>query len=165
MSSVTVVNLVFPPGRRIHPDGFGYLIPRDTHGHVDVLGTVFDSCALGGQDAYASQSAPRFTKMTMMVRRDPSAATPVTQEQVLAHLTQHLAPSAPLPPPVYFRAHAMDGCIPTPTVGHVQRMRALREAVNAQWDGRLEVLGAGVGGVSVGDCIEQGRRAGAAWGA
>lgn len=162
-SSVTVVNIIFPPhGQPIHPDGFGYLIPRDAAGHVRVLGTVFDSCALAGQDEYASGDAPRFTKLTMMLRAEPGAP-PVAQDDALAHLTAHLAPRAPLPLPVFFQAHTMRDCIPTPTVGHVQRTKELREAVRREWGGRLEVLGAGVGGVSVGDCIEQGRQAGKAW--
>ncbi len=31
------------------------------------------------------------------------------------------------------------------------------------WDGRLDVIGAGVGGVSVGDCVQAGRNAGREW--
>ncbi|GJE85143.1 protoporphyrinogen oxidase [Phanerochaete sordida] len=164
-SSVTVVNLVFPPtapGQPIHPDGFGYLIPRDKDWNASVLGTVFDSCSLSAQDEYPSADAPRFTKLTMMIRAEPSSA-PVTQASVLAHLTQHLAPPHPLPAPVYFAANTMRGCIPTPTVGHVQRMKELRDAARREWGGRLELVGAGVGGVSVGDCIEQGRRVGRTW--
>lgn len=165
MSSVTVVNLVFPPmapNEKIHPDGFGYLIPRDKDGKAEVLGTVFDSCSLSAQDTYPTSDAPRFTKMTMMIRLEPSSA-PVTLDRVIAFLSEHLAPSTPLPQPVLFRAHALRDCIPTPSVGHVRRMAELRDAANKQWGGRLEVIGAGVGGVSVGDCIEQGRKAGDGW--
>lgn len=165
ISSVTVVNLIFPPtppGQPIHPDGFGYLIPRDKEWNGTVLGTVFDACALGGQDIYPSADSPKFTKMTMMVCAEP-LSPPVTQDAVLRYLTEHLAPTHPLPQPVYFSANVMQGCIPTPTVGHVQRMKELREAVQHQWDGRLEVIGAGVGGVSVGDCIGQGRQVGRSW--
>jgi protoporphyrinogen/coproporphyrinogen III oxidase len=158
---VTVANIIFPPGQRIHPDGFGYLVPRDAHGHVGVLGTIFDSCALDVQDAYASPGAPHFTKLTMMLRR---GAEPATQAHLLARLTEHLAPRAPLPQPVYFCAHDMVDCIPTPTVGHLQRTRELQHAAQKEWNGRLEIIGAGVGGVSVGNCVEQGREAGKAWG-
>ncbi|EKM57571.1 uncharacterized protein PHACADRAFT_182091 [Phanerochaete carnosa HHB-10118-sp] len=146
----------------IHPTGFGYLIPRDQDWNASVLGTVFDACALGGQDTYPSVDAPKFTKMTMMIRAEPSAP-PVTQDAVLAYLTEHLAPAHPLPRPVYFSANIMHECIPTPIVGHVQRMKELRNAVWREWGERLDVIGAGVGGVSVGDCIEQGRQVGRAW--
>lgn len=164
-SSVNVVNIVFPPtppDQPIHPEGFGYLIPRTADGHVEVLGTVFDSCALGGQDEYPSPEAPKFTKLTMMVRSNPSLP-PVTVKRVMDHLTTHLQPPKPLPPPVFFQAHTMSNCIPVPTIGHVRRLEELREAARREWDGRLDVIGAGVGGVSVPDCIEQGRQAGLSW--
>ncbi|KAF7790522.1 hypothetical protein EIP86_001478 [Pleurotus ostreatoroseus] len=169
LSSVAVINLVFPPtpsGRPIHPAGFGYLVPRapDEHDSLNLLGTVFDSCSLGAQDEYPSASAPRFTKMTMMVRLSETSSTgDITPERALTLLTQHLAPKMPLPKPVLFRVHALRGCIPVPAVGHVERTRQLKQAVLREWNGRLEVVGAGVGGVSVPDCIEQGRQVGASW--
>lgn len=162
-SSVHVINLIFPPtDEPIHPEGFGYLIPRDENGKVEVLGTVFDSCSLGVQDEYPSSDSPRFTKMTMMIRAQPSSP-PITVERVMEHLTHHLQPRSPLPAPVFFQSHLMQDCIPTPTVGHTKRMEEMKNAVLQQWGGRLEVIGAGVGGVSVADCIEQGRQAGRAW--
>lgn len=167
LSSVSVVNLVFPPTpaeQQIHPDGFGYLIPRDKDGRAEVLGTVFDSCSLGSQDEYPTPESPRFTKMTMMIRLDPAAASAViTQERVLAHLTNHLASRTPIPEPVLFRVNHLRSCIPVPAVGHVQRMKELGEAIRTDWGENLAVIGAGVGGVSVGDCIEQGRQVGSAW--
>ncbi len=57
----------------------------------------------------------------------------------------------------------MRDCIPTPTVGHTKRMEEMKRAALDEWQGRLEVIGAGVGGVSVADCIEQGRQAGRTW--
>lgn len=164
-SSVTVANVVFPPTpphQPIHPEGFGYLVPRDADGHVEVLGTVFDSCSLGAQDEYGSANAARFTKLTMMVRPSPSSPA-LTVDRVLEHLTKHLQPPIPLPDPVFFQAHTMHNCIPVPTVGHLQRMQELQEAIRRDWGGRLEVIGAGVGGVSVPDCIDQGRRVGRSW--
>lgn len=166
MSSVSVVNLVFPPtpaDKPIHPEGFGYLIPRDKDGHAEVLGTVFDSCSLGAQDEYPAPDSPRFTKMTMMIRPNSSSADSVTQKSVLAHLTSHLEPRTPIPDPVLFQVHTLRGCIPVPAVGHVQRMKALDSAIRKDWGQRLTVVGAGVGGVSVGDCIEQGRQVGSDW--
>ncbi len=171
LTSIAVVNLIFPPqphGQPIHPAGFGYLIPRAPDGapaapSPAVLGTVFDSCSLGAQDEYASPAAPRFTKMTMMLRLSGASADEITPARALALLTQHLAPRTPLPAPVLFRVHALRGCIPVPTVGHVARTRELQGVVAREWGGRLAVVGAGVGGVSVPDCIEQGRRVGSAW--
>lgn len=62
------------------------------------------------------------------------------------------------------RIHDHKSCIPTLSVGHLDRMDELRAVLKgAPWDGRLEVIGAGVGGVSVGDCVEAGKRVGHAW--
>lgn len=49
--------------------------------------------------------------------------------------------------------------------GHLERMAEMRSVLEDKvWGGRMEVIGAGVGGVSVGDCVEAGKRAGARWG-
>lgn len=176
-STVTVVNVVFPPtSLSIHPPGFGYLVPRprgdataeELQDHAGVLGVVFDSCALPDQDLYPNDDSPRFTKVTMMLG-GPHAfahtAESVAEDRLLQVLTRHLAPPMPLPRPVLIRARHLHGCIPTPAVGHVQRVaqlkKELRESVT--WEGRLEVVGAGVGGVSVPDCVEQGRQVGMHW--
>lgn len=171
LSSVTVVNLVFPPtpaGEPIHPEGFGYLVPRPKEGRVEVLGTVFDSCSLSTQDEYPTTDAPRFTKMTMMLPLDLSSssssnAATVAPDLVLSYLEHHLGARRPLPEPVLFRVRENRACIPVPAVGHVQRMSELGEAVRKEWGDTLTILGAGVGGVSVPDCIEQGRQVGVNW--
>ncbi|CAL1698977.1 unnamed protein product [Somion occarium] len=181
-SSVTVINLIFPPtpGGAIHPDGFGYLVPRkenDTEiGKVNydsledrLLGVVFDSCALSAQDVYppGTNSNRTFTKLTLMLKGASEANMP-SEGDLLALLSKHLVPRAPIPPPVFMRVHLSKDCISTPSVGHLERMAELRKALGGTekdsfWGGRFEVLGAGVGGVSVPDCIEQGRRLALRW--
>jgi len=45
-------------------------------------------------------------------------------------------------------------------------MKKLREALCRRWsgrEGRMEVVGTGVRGVSVGDCVESGRTVGLEW--
>ena len=107
--------------------------------------------------------------MTMMIRpREPSSSSSssqngVTVDEALGYLTHHLQPKTPLPRPVFFRSRIMKGCIPVPTVGHTQRMEEMKRVAREEWDGRLEVIGAGVGGVSVADCVEQGRQVGRSW--
>ena len=183
-SSVTVVNIVFPPTKQpIHPPGFGYLVPRPLAGyHVPgvspgILGTVFDSCALSAQDVQElSPSAAKsggFTKLTVMMG-GPFPITPshTKIENVLAQLQHHLSPivhrhaGTRLPWPVYYEATERRNCIPVPAVGHLQRMGELKKMLKdpgGPWKGRLEVIGAGVGGVSVGDCVEAGRNVGLGW--
>ncbi|KAI0367399.1 Protoporphyrinogen oxidase [Pilatotrama ljubarskyi] len=172
-SSVTVVNLVFPPcDTPIHPEGFGYLIPRPRLDYpsplgssLGILGTVFDSSALAGQDVSisADHRSPRFTKVTVMLGGPYGPPSPDPQSSgflpaLLVALVQHLGRSEPLPEPCLVRIRQHQDCIPTPTVGHVVRMAELRAAVKETWGDNAAVIGAGVGGVSVGDCIESGRR-------
>ncbi|KAI0355823.1 Protoporphyrinogen oxidase [Trametes cingulata] len=172
-SSVTVVNLVFPPSDTpIHPEGFGYLIPRPRPDYpspsgssLGMLGTVFDSSALAGQDISisADHRSPRFTKVTVMLggpygTPSPDPQSPEFLPTVLAALQQHLGRSEPLPEPCLVRVRQHRDCIPTLTVGHVSRMEELRAAVKERWGTNAAIIGAGVRGVSVGDCIESGRR-------
>jgi protoporphyrinogen/coproporphyrinogen III oxidase len=164
-SSVTVVNLVFPPspsGNPIHPPGFGYLIPRPSSGYdtsnPGILGTVFDSSALSEQDT------GRLTKLTVMLGGPhPLTSSHTSLPVILGHLASHLGHS--LPEPLFMHTHSHVSCIPTLSVGHLAKMDELRAVLKASpWNGRLEIIGAGVGGVSVGDCVEAGKRAGCVWG-
>ena len=62
------------------------------------------------------------------------------------------------------RITRQDNCIPVPAPGHLERMADLRQALQDDpWNGKLQVIGAGVGGVSVGDCVEAGRNVGSHW--
>lgn len=177
-SSVTVVNFIFPPtANLIHPEGFGYLVPRkdnssDPHftdyGSLSLedrlIGVVFDSCALSAQDVYLTnnQKDGKFTKLTLMLK-GVSSSLPEDAD-LLSLLSRHLQPKSPIPRPVFVRVNTHSNCIPIPSVGHVQRTAELQEALEgAFWGGRFAVLGAGVGGVSVPDCIEQGRIIASRW--
>ncbi|CAK5265402.1 unnamed protein product [Mycena citricolor] len=163
-SSVTSINLVFP-GKRIWPRGFGYLVPRPQNDYaVDeagILGVVFDSEALSGQDNLAP--GEQITKVTVMMggpHRNVDTRIPV----VLAHLQYQLNRSKPFPEPLAVKVWENRHCIPMPMPGHLVRMERLQEALKGDlWQGRIEVIGAGVKGVSVGDCIESGRNVGLEW--
>ncbi|KAJ7512889.1 hypothetical protein B0H11DRAFT_2213440 [Mycena galericulata] len=163
-SSVTAINIVFPTAK-IFPQGFGYLIcrPEDDYAADDggILGVTFDSMVLPAQDALTL--GERITKVTVMMggpHRRPDTALPV----VLAHLQYHLNRRKALPVPLVVRTWEHKACIPTPLPGHLERVRKLREALSGEgWGGRMEVVGAGVGGVSVGDCVESGKTVGMGW--
>ncbi|KAG1753558.1 uncharacterized protein EDB91DRAFT_404013 [Suillus paluster] len=157
-SSVTVVNLVFlaPPGHALHPVGFGYLVPRAASGHAEnaILGCVFDSSSMSEQEAPWSAE---IVKMTAMLR-EPVASVP----RLIETLSEQLG--IRLPDPLLVRVQNNAHCIPLLRVGHLQRMQELSGVLRGEpWSGKLEVIGAGVGGVSVGDCVEAGRRAGRSW--
>ncbi|KAF9530183.1 protoporphyrinogen oxidase [Crepidotus variabilis] len=187
-SSVQVVNLVFPcPPIDVHPEGFGYLIPRPPSGYpsdlekssAGILGTVFDSCSLHEQDTPSTQDyyrAAPYTKLTVMVggpypRRplpedfssiaNTTAEAPEYIRRILQELQVHL--KRDLPNPVYWRVWNNEDCIPTMLPGHVERVRELKSALEKNWGGRLAVVSSGVGGVSVPDCVEAGRQVGSDW--
>ena len=166
---MTVVNLVFslPPSSSLllHPDGFGYLVPRPMDGYATIkgsgiLGCVFDSSSTTAQDT------PGLVKMTVMLG-GPYVAGSVSPPRVdiptlLSELAHQLG--RPLPSPLFVKVHSNTKCIPLYAVGHLQRMEELKRAlVSEPWNGRMEVVGAGVGGVSVGDCVEAGRSVGRTW--
>ncbi|KAG9313472.1 hypothetical protein JVU11DRAFT_5797 [Chiua virens] len=167
-SSVTVVNLVFglsPSSPPLHPDGFGYLITRPADGYAaskgsGILGCVFDSASTAAQDT------PGIVKMTVMLGGPYISSVSTSRLDVptlLSELSDQLGHT--LPPPLFVKAHTNARCIPLYTVGHLQRMEELKNVLLSEpWNGRLEVVGAGVGGVSVGDCVEAGRNVGMRWG-
>ncbi|KAJ7104441.1 hypothetical protein B0H15DRAFT_766583 [Mycena belliarum] len=163
-NSVTAINIVFPTAK-IYPRGFGYLVCRPEGDYAaddaGILGVTFDSESLSAQDNLAP--GERITKVTVMLggpHRAPDTALPV----VLAHLQYHLNRRKPLPEPLVTRTWQQRNCIPTPLPGHLERMEKLKEALSGGgWDGRMEVIGAGVRGVSIGDCVESGKTVGMAW--
>jgi len=163
-STVTVLNLVFaapPPPHELHPPGFGYLVPRPEEGYSasphaqGLLGVVFDTASLSEQD-----DGGRFIKMTAMLG-GPYASSPSSEEpaSVLPLISAQLGGSDPLPAPVHYAVHRNVESIPTYLVGHTARMKELRRALRERWGGRLKVVGAGVGGISVADCVKAGWQA------
>ncbi|KAI6040920.1 hypothetical protein EDC04DRAFT_2673375 [Pisolithus marmoratus] len=168
-TSVTVVNLVFPrppsSSSPLHPEGFGYLVPRPPDGYFNgnnrlgILGCVFDSSSTAAQD-----SSDAVVKMTIMLG-GPYVSCSLPQVNVpnlLSELSTHLGRT--LPEPILVKVHHNQHCIPLYSVGHSQRMEELEHVLASEpWAGRMEVIGAGVGGVSVGDCVEAGRNAGRFW--
>ncbi|CAA7264307.1 unnamed protein product [Cyclocybe aegerita] len=185
-STVHVVNLVFQcPPAQVHPEGFGYLIPRHPAGYPTsaipsspgILGVVFDSCSLHGQDLPLIEdyySKATHTKLTVMLG-GPYPTLPLPAQlacaasdtmppyvaSVLDQLKRQLGRD--LPNPIYWHIWNNEGCIPTLQPGHLERVKEMREALQSYGGGRLAVVGSGVGGVSVSDCIEAGRQVGKEW--
>ena len=88
-------------------------------------------------------------------------------------LSSHLGRTLPLP--IFWRLWDNEDCIPTLRPGHLDRVEEIKSVLHAPshhassslnhlgWDGKLALVGAGVGGVSVGDCVEAGRQVGREW--
>ncbi|KAI0302419.1 hypothetical protein B0F90DRAFT_1837216 [Multifurca ochricompacta] len=189
LSTVTVINLVFAPAASetpLHPPGFGYLIPRPEQGYPaaesastssepGLLGVVFDTASLPEQDdqgqlnsigigvaaTTTTIAAARFIKLTAMLG-GPYPLLPKEPDALLATVLPLISTQLggrPLPAPVHYAVHRNEESIPTYLVGHNARMSELRRALRDQWGDRLKVIGAGVGGVSVADCVKAGRQA------
>lgn len=128
-----------------------------------MLGVVFDSTAMGAADTPEVQAGvvkltmmiggPHYTSGTVAVPADARSLIP----DGLSHLRRTLPnlPKTLEPLAVYAQTHR--DCIPTYTPGHGSRMRDVHESLSrSDWQGRLAVGGAGWGGVSLGDCTENG---------
>ena len=155
----------------------------------NILGTVFDSYSLHEQDpSIKSDSHPQgnFTKLTIMTGgpyptptfphfsdADYNNRPPESILSLVDQLSSHLGRTLTLP--IYWRLWKNDACIPTLRPGHLDRVEEMKSVLQAPshhnsssldhlgWDGRLAIVGAGVGGVSVGDCVEAGRQVGREW--
>jgi len=182
-STVLVINLIFPPspdGKPYHPEGFGYLVPRpssdyassplspSSSGEVDIssslLGVIFDSAMPSPSSSQAQPISPNLTRLTLMLGGPHPLPFPLPPVQtllppLLTTLSSTLnLPS--LPQLLHSKISLQQNCIPTYRVGHLKRMAELREALSGgEWNGNMQVVGNGVGGVSLGDCVMQGREA------
>ncbi|KAI0034688.1 hypothetical protein K488DRAFT_68967 [Vararia minispora EC-137] len=179
--TVAVLNFVFPTARLrrpLHQPGFGYLIPRPATGYTalspatspGLLGIVFDTTSLAEQDRAllpvppesARAFTPPFVKLTAMVGGPYGIPDALDEREltdgVLGRMSTQLG-GVNFPRPVFTRLHVNKDAIPTFHVGHLERMGEMRDVCEKEWEGRLKVVGAGVGGPSVGDCLRAGREA------
>jgi len=182
-STIQVLNIVFPPTPKpLHPPGFGYLVPRPKGGYSIanepshyIIGCIFHSGVFGPSPLSSSTSTSSSgseiktstipndfpTTLTVMLR-SPTPIPNSSIPSIINTLGFHLG--NPLPEPIHVEMHVQNECIPTYTVGHRQRMEDLGTALEGEpWGGRMEIIGAGVAGVSVGDCVEAGRNVGKGW--
>lgn len=160
-TTVGVVNVVLPlRPADVHPNGFGYLIPRGGHNPEGALGVVFDSTALPGTDDGGLEG--QVTKLTVMLGGPHWSSyggvrVPAHDEELVPLALSHLRrvfPQLEGVQPLLAVPRLNVECIPTYAPGHGARLRAMHEAIaSGPWAGRLSVVGAGYGGVSVNDCV------------
>ena len=182
-STVLVINLIFPPspdGKPYHPEGFGYLVPRPSSdyasslpspslsGEVDIspslLGVIFDSAMPSFSSSQIQPTPSNLTRLALMLGGPHPLPSPLPPVQtLLPPLLTTLSSTLNLPflpQPLHSKISLQQNCIPTYRVGHLKRMAELREALSGgEWNGNMQVIGNGVGGVSLGDCVMQGREA------
>ncbi|WRT70011.1 protoporphyrinogen oxidase [Kwoniella shivajii] len=161
-TSVGVVNLVYPlSSDRVHPEGFGYLIPRSTatQNPNGVLGVIFDSTAIPLQS-----DCKGVTKLTIMLGgpywstyKPISKSPPESDEGLIQNAIDHLNivfPHLKNIEPIIKTGKIHWNCIPTYLPGHGDRLKELNESINnGIWKNKLSLVGNGYGGVGVNDCV------------
>ncbi|KAJ2715794.1 oxygen-dependent protoporphyrinogen oxidase [Coemansia spiralis] len=153
-ASVAVVNVTFGAKDVLPVDGFGYLVPRASAASSRALGVAFDSCVLPAQDGGAQISrltvmlgGPRFGEL---FGSPATASTTALVAAALASLRNELGIRAE---PIDVAVAVQAECIPSYTVGYIDRLKAMHEWVGAQLGGRMSVVGAAYGGPAVPQCI------------
>lgn len=154
-----VVNLYYDDPKIIPYRGFGYLIPRSVplvQNPERALGVIFSSDVSSGQDTASG------TKLTVMLgghwwdrwSREELPDEQTGIEMARSVLRRHLNVTAA---PTVARARLQYRAIPQYTVGHLQRIGDLSDAVREEFDHRLTLAGNwyNVNGVGVGDSIAQ----------
>ncbi|KAI8927305.1 hypothetical protein BC831DRAFT_453052 [Entophlyctis helioformis] len=157
--TVGVVNLVYKGTDNLPVQGFGYLVPRSQTHTTDIIGCIFDSCALPDQ-----ATAPGYTRLTAMMGGhlftskfghpdtvSPDRLTDTAVRSIASHLG---IPASRL---ALSRASIHRDCIPQYMVGHAQRMESVHEYLTGDLNGRLSVVGSSYEGVGVNDCVHGSR--------
>ncbi|KAJ2612376.1 oxygen-dependent protoporphyrinogen oxidase [Coemansia sp. RSA 1365] len=153
-ASVAVANVVYGKKDITPVDGFGYLVPRASAASSKALGTVFDSCTLPVQDGGAELS--RLTVMLGGARFNElfgspaSASKKALEDAAVETLRSHLGLRST---PIDVDVSIGEQCIPSYTVGYIDRLKAMHKWVNGQLGGRMSVVGAAYGGPAVPQCI------------
>ena len=156
------MTFVFPlASGAIHPNGFGYLVPRPIDRSTNpsgILGVVFDSTALPGLD-----SASGITKLTVMMggpywsSYQPVVPRPVEAGDLAQPALTHLRsvfPALQDVEPMITATSLHKDCIPTYAPGHIDRMRQCHALVeDSHWKGKISFIGNAIGGVGVNDCV------------
>ncbi|KAJ2540999.1 oxygen-dependent protoporphyrinogen oxidase [Coemansia sp. RSA 1933] len=154
-ADVAVVNVAYL-AKNVEPvDGFGFLVPRASASDSKALGVVFDSCALPAQDG----NDVGISRLTVMLGGsrfrslfgDPDSVSNSTLEgAALESIRTQLGIKMD---PADVDATLGRRCIPSYTVGYVDRLKNMHEWVKSQLSGRMSVAGAAYGGPAVPQCI------------
>lgn len=164
-----VVNLYYSNPNLLPMEGFGYLIPRSIPADQNPecgLGVIFaSSSSVGVSGAIeredVSQDTAPGTKLTVLMGGhywdgwketdypDHDSAVGMARTMLARHLGITEKPAVA-------RSRLQRDAIPQYTVGHLDRMYALSDAVRSDFQQQLVIAGNWYTGVGVGDCVRQG---------
>lgn len=117
-----------------------------------MLGTIFDTVSMGRQD-----TAEGYTKMGIISGGPYPLKSGPNVDVLLNDLRKHLGARYDLPDPIYSMTTECKECIPLFEPGHLAWVVKLKGTLKDYGENKVQIIGAGIGGVSIPDCIEQGR--------
>lgn len=158
---VAVVNFAYKD-LKMQYNGFGFLVPHPSSSSRNpvpgVLGVVFDSNALSGQENFP------VTKLTVMLGGhmwnetfgeaittiDPAIVRQRALDALSAFLDIHEKPD-------YSLTNLNSQCIPQYYVGHESRLAEMHKVMKETFGHSFSVTGSGYWGVGVPDCVKNSR--------
>lgn len=151
-ASVAVVNMGWNQ-KVLKQEGFGYLIPSSEK--QDVLGIVFDSCALAQQNSHDNET--RLTAMLGGMHRPEIERFSLDEikGKTYSALNRHLNITDP---PQAVRVSIAKQAIPQYEVGHQVRFNLIKSRLDHLSNARISLLGSAFRGVSVNDCIAEAKK-------
>jgi oxygen-dependent protoporphyrinogen oxidase len=141
---VQVTNLMYKNPNILNQQAFGFLVPSSEKSVNGLLGVVFDTC-----------SFPQGDRTVLTVMSDPNVSGEHSVDDILSFIKTTLKIDT-VPDDV--NTEVLKDCIPQYTVGHYEKVDAVRRYVRAA-KLPLTLAGASYDGVSVNDCIYSGKKA------
>jgi oxygen-dependent protoporphyrinogen oxidase len=138
LASVTVVNVGFKK-QVLKEEGFGYLVAKKQK--EPILGVVFDSEVFPEQNGSSPQTQ---TRLTVMTSQEVGA-----KEAALEACSRHLGISDC---PDFLKETRANQAISQYPVGYLSQVAGLKRDIKNRFPG-VWILGSGVDGVAVNDCI------------
>uniref|UniRef100_A0A182QLW1 Protoporphyrinogen oxidase n=1 Tax=Anopheles farauti TaxID=69004 RepID=A0A182QLW1_9DIPT len=142
---VCVINLQYRRADILKQDGFGFLVPPIEN--LPILGVIFDSCCFDMDDNTILTVMMGGAWFEKWFGKDPSDEqllnVALKNVQKILHIDQQ---------PDSYKVNVLRKCIPQYTVGHHQRVKAIRDYIEQH---RLPIVlcGASYDGVGVNDVI------------
>ncbi|KAI9332669.1 hypothetical protein BDR26DRAFT_1010480 [Obelidium mucronatum] len=151
--SVAVVNLTFANPNVLSLQGFGYLVPQTEKSNV--IGVIFDSCAIPGQGDAGSNATRltcmmgghRFNELFGSIHEFDEAKC---LEMARDAIKQDLGITDV---PIDTRVTLNKDCITQYTVGHVDRLVEMHSILESEFEGKLSLVGSSFLGVGVNHCV------------
>uniref|UniRef100_A0AAG5CTR1 Protoporphyrinogen oxidase n=1 Tax=Anopheles atroparvus TaxID=41427 RepID=A0AAG5CTR1_ANOAO len=147
---VCVINLQYKRADLLQQDGFGLLVPPIEN--LPILGVIFDSCCFDMKDNTVLTVMMGGAWFEKWFGKNPSTEQllEVALENVkkILHINQH---------PDKYKVNLLRKCIPQYTVGHQDRVKAIRDYI-AHHRLPIALCGASYDGVGVNDVILSARK-------